>query len=258
MKRRKNSIQFLQAVLFLVFIASAGAILKEMVIEPEQNRQMAQQLKEEFPEGTSPGDSSSEGEPKQAGEESRILPLDFLAMQKKYPEIQGWLTIPGTNIDYPVLQSSEDDQEYYLKHNYRGEWDANGSLFLQWNCEVSKSQNLVIYGHNMNSGAMFGNLDRFTEEDYWSEHKSVFFQTASGISEYEIVSVMKTDLSIFPFQQVEFAGAGSLKAYVEQAKSCGLFEIREFCGTLAHVLTLVTCSYEWEDARNVVVAVQKG
>lgn len=122
------------------------------------------------------------------------------------------------NVDYPVLQSGEDEPEYYLKRSYTGEWDANGSLFLQWNCKVSESQNLIIYGHNMNSGAMFGNLDRFAAADYWKEHKTVLFQTIQGMYGYEIVSVMKVDISMFPFQQVDFDGDTSLEAYIKTGR----------------------------------------
>lgn len=248
--------RFLQAVLVMLCLASAGLLIQELFIEPEKNRQMTEWLKEEFPEET-PGVSSPQKDPQQAGEESGHSAIDLTAMQAQYPDIQGWITIPGTNVDYPVLQSGEDAPEYYLKRNYRGEWEANGSLFLQWNCKVSESQNLIIYGHNMNSGAMFGNLDRFAAADYWQEHKTVLFQTIQGMYAYEIVSVMKTDVSVFPFQQTEFSGETGLLKYVRQAKNLGLFGTGVLCDNLEQVLTLVTCSYEWESARNVVVAVRK-
>lgn len=261
-KRRQNKVCLLQAALLLVCLFSVGLLVWEMFVIPKKNRQMAEQLKEEYtkeedPEEQPPGDSSPEGTPKQAGEESGLPALDLTEMQAQYPDIKGWLSIPGTNIDYPVLQSGEAEAEYYLKRNYRGEWDANGSLFLQWNCEVSKGQNLIIYGHNMNSGAMFGNLDQFASADYWREHKTVLFQTLQGTYTYEIVSVMKTDVSMFPFQQAEFAGKTGLLDYVKQAKSLGLFGTGALCDDPEQVLTLVTCSYEWESARNVVVAVRK-
>lgn len=247
----------MQAVLFLICIVSAGVLLKEMVIEPEQNRQTAEELKEEFLEEPSPGNTPVQETPKQAGKKGEVLAVDLMAMQAQYPDIQGWLTIPGTGIDYPVLQSGEEDQEYYLKRNYKGDWDVNGSLFLQWNCAVPEGQNLIIYGHNMNSGAMFGTLDKFTSRDYWREYKRVFFQTLSGISEYEIVSVMKADLSMFPFQKTAFDGESGAREYVRQAKSLGLFETEVTGDVSEHVLTLVTCSYEWDNARTVIVAVRK-
>lgn len=257
MKRQQNKMRFLQAALVMLCLVSTGLLVWELFIEPEKNRQMTERLKEEFPEET-PGVSSPQKDPQQAGEESGHSAINLTAMQAQYPDIQGWLTIPGTNVDYPILQSGEDEPEYYLKRSYTGEWDANGSLFLQWNCKVSESQNLIIYGHNMNSGAMFGNLDRFAAADYWKEHKTVLFQTIQGMYAYEIVSVMKVDVSMFPFQQVDFEGDTSLETYIKQAESLGMFGTGVLCDNLEQVLTLVTCSYEWENARNVVVAVRKG
>lgn len=256
MKRQQNKMRFLQAMLVMLCLASAGLLVWELFIEPEKNRQMTERLKEEFPEET-PGVSSPQKNPQQAGEESSHTAINLTAMQAQYPDIQGWITIPGTNVDYPVLQSGEDEPEYYLKRSYTGEWDANGSLFLQWNCKVSESQNLIIYGHNMNSGAMFGNLDKFAAADYWQKHKTVLFQTIQGMYAYEIVSVMKVDVTMFPFQQVDFEGDSRLETYIKQAESLGLFGTGVLCDNLEQVLTLVTCSYEWENARNVVVAVRK-
>lgn len=261
---RRNKGRILQVILLLIFAASSAILMYDLVISPKQNQEMAKQLKEEFLEKDirSPGvfpteEPVPEGEKQPVGKEREVQSIDFAPLQGAYPDVKGWITIPGTSIDYPVLQSEETEPEYYLKHNYKGEWDANGSLFLQWNCDVSESQNLIIYGHNMNSGAMFGNLGRFAAADYWRKHRNIFFQTLHGTSEYEIVSVMKADLSMFPFKQVHFVGAGNLEAYVGKAKSLGLFETGELCHVSAPVLTLVTCTYEWEDARTVLVAVRK-
>ena len=83
--------------------------------------------------------------------------VDLRSLQRQYPDVRGWLTIPEAGIDYLVLQSNAEDPEYYLRRDYRGNYDINGSLFLQADCILGESGNLTIYGHNMNSGAMFGN-----------------------------------------------------------------------------------------------------
>ena len=249
-----NKYRFLQVILALVFFISAGIFSYQMVYLPMKNREAAERLKEDFPEGDFP----SGKEP--AGEEGQVPSVGLAALREKYPDIQGWLTIPGTGIDYPVLQSGKSSPEYYLRRNYQGEWDINGSLFLQWNCKVPDGRNLIIYGHNMNSGAMFGNLDNYADAGYCREHPTIYFQTMEGIAEYEIVSVMKADIRMFPFQQAEFQDMEGLWDYLLQAEALGLFEIRENDKSeeAEQVLTLVTCSYEWKNARNVVVAVKRG
>lgn len=249
-----NKYRFLQVILALIFFISAGIFSYQMAYLPMKNREAVERLKEDLPEGDTPFGK----EP--AGKEGQVPLVDLAALREKYPDIQGWLTIPGTGVDYPVLQSGKASPEYYLRRNYQGEWDINGSLFLQWNCKAPGGRNLIIYGHNMNSGAMFGNLDYYADAGYCREHPAVYFQTMEGVAEYEIVSVMKADIRMFPFQQAEFQGAEGLQDYLIQAKALRLFEIGEDGETeeAEQALTLVTCSYEWKNARNVVVAVKRG
>ena len=74
--------------------------------------------------------------------------VDLRFLQSQYPDVRGWLTIPESGIDYPVLQSSPEEPEYYLRRDYQGNYDINGSLFLQADCILGESGNLTIYGHN--------------------------------------------------------------------------------------------------------------
>lgn len=251
----KQAYRLVLAVLALIFCISAGVLYHDLVAVPEQNRQMTEQLKEEFPGEELSGEPSPTGKP--AGEKSLPPLVDLAALQEQYPDVKGWLSIPDTGIDYPVLQSSKEQPQYYLRRNYKGEYDINGSLFLQWDCSVSDGENLVIYGHNMKSGVMFGNLDQYAALSYCQEHPSVLFQTADGVSSYTVVAVLKADVSMFPFQQTLFQEPDGLFGYVSQAKALELFENGENASPdTEQVLTLVTCSYEWDGARNIVVAVR--
>ena len=247
----------LQLLLLLIFCISAGFLYYHMVAIPKENRELAETLKEDFPGEQLPEDPSKEEQP--AGEKNTMQPLvDLAALQDQYPDIRGWLTIPDTGIDYPVLQGSADDPEYYLHRNYKGEQDINGSLFLQWNCDVREGENLIIYGHNMNSGVMFGNLDKYASSDYCEAHPTVLFQTVDGVSSYTVVAVLKADVSMFPFQQASFQEPDGLLSYLTQAKRLQLFDNGKILAAddVKQVLTLVTCSYEWNGARNIVVAVR--
>lgn len=96
----------MQGAFFLLFCLAAGFLLHHMVFVPEQNQKKIEALKEEFPEVTS-GAPSSEDPPLPAGKEGGIGTRDLLAMQARYPDLQAWLTIPGTGIDYPVLQRKD-------------------------------------------------------------------------------------------------------------------------------------------------------
>ena len=182
----------------------------------------------------------------------------YVDLYEANSDIIGWITVDGTKIDYPVMQSSREDPEYYLRRDYRGNYDINGSLFLQADCILGESGNLTIYGHNMNSGAMFGNLDQYASYDYWKAHPRVFFQTPGGMEEYRIAAVLKADVSMFDFQRTSFQSPQELEAYVAQAKALSLFETGVDGIGCEKTLTLVTCSYEWKQARNILVAVKTG
>ena len=246
----------LQVLLCVICMMSAALLSYDFVIIPRQNRELAEDLKSHFPEKSPPGGGSPGQKEEQAGREPEVSAVDLRFLQSQYPAVRGWLTIPETGIDYPVMQSSQEDPEYYLRRDYRGNYDINGSLFLQADCMLGESKNLTIYGHNMNSGAMFGNLDRYASYKYWEAHPSVFFQTLEGTEEYRIAAVLKADVSMFDFQKESFQSPQELEAYVAQAKALALFETKVTGAGCEKTLTLVTCSYEWKQARNILVAVK--
>lgn len=109
-----------------------------------ENKKLVAELKGNFPEPEAPGASGSEKKDQPAGRKCPVAAVDLVSLREQYPDVQGWLTIPDTGIDYPVLQSEQENGEFYLKRNYKKEYDINGSLFLQADCKVSESRNLII------------------------------------------------------------------------------------------------------------------
>ena len=257
-RKKKSRLWILQVMLCVICIMSAALLYYDFVIIPRQNRELVEDLKSHFPEEFPPGGGSPTQKEEQAGRELEVPAVDFRSLQSQYPDVRGWLTIQESGIDYPVLQSSPEEPEYYLPRDYRGNYDINGSLFLQADCILGESGNLTIYGHNMNSGAMFGNLDQYASYDYWKAHPRVFFQTPGGMEEYRIAAVLKADVSMFDFQRTSFQSPQELEAYVAQAKALSLFETGVDGIGCEKTLTLVTCSYEWKQARNILVAVKTG
>lgn len=255
-RKKKNRLWMLQTILCAVCMISAAILYRDFCIVPRQNREQVQNLKTDFPENIPLGEDSSPEIQEQAGKERGVSGVDLRSLQSQYPDVRGWLTIPEIGIDYPVLQSSLADPEYYLWRDYRGNYDTNGSLFLQADCVLGESRNYIVYGHNMNSGAMFGNLERYTSCDYWKAHPKVFFQTPEGMEEYQVAAVLKADVSMFDFQQISFQGQQEVEAYVDQAKALALFETGVDSTGCETILTLVTCSYEWKQARNIIVAIK--
>ena len=101
----------------------------------------------------------------------------------------GWLCIPGTDINYPVMHTT-DDPERYLRRNFHGEYSESGVPFLDFRCELD-SDNLIIYGHNMMNGTMFAGLRGYVQKDFCDQHPIIEFQTADGCSEYQLFAVVQ-------------------------------------------------------------------
>ena len=214
--------------------------------QPRLTAQEAQDLKTQFT--TIPTDDLSGDGP--AGKEEPQL--DFKALQTRCPDVKGWLTIPGTVVDYPVMQSSAQDPEKYLRQNYDMKWRMAGSLFFQYDC-MPDSRNLVVFGHNMNDGTMFAVLKKMADPKFRQEHPTAVLQTADGTHEYRILTALTTDTTQLPFNRTQFAGdedflsfAGSMLAGTGYTTQAG-----------DRLLTLVTCAYTWDGARTVVVAVEQ-
>ena len=187
----------------------------------------------------------------------RMLQLEEL--QKENKEIIGWLEIEGTNINYPVLQASDND--YYLTHNYKKEKASTGSLFLDKDFDlINGSSNYLIYGHRNKSGLMFEDLMKYTKEDFYKEHTKIKFTTNKEDCIYEILSVFysrvyyKSEQNVFRYYY--FVNANNEQEYndfVNNAKKVSLYDTGVTAKYGDQLLTLSTCEYSQEDGRFAVV-----
>lgn len=182
--------------------------------------------------------------------------LDLEAMQKQYPDLRAWLTIPGTCVDYPVLQSSSAQPEYYLRRDINGKWRMAGSLFFQSDCQP-QSRNLVVFGHNMTDGTMFGSLPDYHQEVFRKEHETIILQTIDTVYVYQVIAVLETDTAKIPFNRTSFANDADFLAFEKGLLESSVFANGHVPSSEDRLLTLVTCSYAWDGARYVVVAVRE-
>lgn len=174
----------------------------------------------------------------------------------------GWLEIADTKINYPVMQGT--DNEYYLKHNVDGKDDRNGALFLDYNCDViNLSTNLIIYGHHMSSGVMFGTLDKYSSEEYYKKHPIIKFDTIYEEAEYEVMYVFRSEIykeDDITFKYYQFINAYSeqeFDSYMNEMEALSLYDTGVRAKFGDHLLTLSTCDYYTKNGRFVVVAKKK-
>ena len=244
---------FLKGLCIGLLCLSLLGLLWFLVLQPGLTNREAQALKEEYAQPL-PGEPSGEiPAGKEQPEPESLVALS--ALQAEYSDIQGWISIPGTCVDYPVLQSSADEPEYYLRRTYKGERRTAGSIFFQWDCSP-ESKNLVVYGHNMNDGTMFAVLQKMADEAFRTEHSKILLQTSDGLREYRIAAVLKTDIQKFPFNRTEFADDADFLSFQKELFAQSLCKTETIPGADRRLLTLVTCSYEWESARTVVIATE--
>lgn len=220
-------------------------------VRPEITTQEAESLKAAYT--ASPGANSS-GAGLLPAEEEDAPALDFAALREKFPDIKAWLTIPGTPVDYPVLQSSTANPEYYLRRNFKGEYRMAGSLFFQADCLLD-SRCLIAYGHNMSDGTMFGCLPKYLDAVYCGEHGQITLHTPSGVRQYMVAAVLETDVSRVPFNRTVFADDADFLSFAQSLLDAAVKTGVPITAD-SRLLVLVTCSYSWPDARVVVVAVQ--
>ena len=188
-----------------------------------------------------------------------VLLDEYKTLYNKNKNLIGWLKIDDTIIDYPIMQTS--DNEYYLDHNLNQEYDKNGSLFLDKDCDIIKpSTNFIIYGHHMKSGKMFGKLKEYKSEKYYQKHKYIQFDTIYEKGLYEVMYVFNS--KIYYEDEVVFKYYQFIDALSEQEFYSNMEEMRKLSfydtGVQAEygdqLLTLSTCDYGEDDARFVVVA----
>ncbi len=184
----------------------------------------------------------------------------FADIYKLNSDFRGWITISGTDIDYPVMQTMEDE-EFYIHKDFDKEYSSAGTLFVDTESSLTEpSDNIVIYGHNMKTGKMFHDLLEYESEDFYKEHKFIRFDTIYENGTYEVIAAYRTE--IYPvdytgFKYYQFFNAANeeeFNNFVENSKALTYYDIpvsAEYGDTL---LTLSTCAYHTDEGRFVVVA----
>lgn len=181
----------------------------------------------------------------------------YAAVYAQNNDFVGWLCIEGTNINYPVMQTPEDPN-YYLKRAFDHSYSDYGVPYVQENCALGISDNIVIYGHNMSNGSMFADLCRYEKKSFWQEHPMIHFDTLSGYGEYEIVTVFKTvAYSQEGFKYYHFVDAESeadFDAFLAQCRELELYDTGVDAEYGDQLITLSTCEYSRKNGRMVIVA----
>lgn len=177
---------------------------------------------------------------------------ELKSLQKLNKDMAGWLTIADTEIDYPILQSTDND--YYLHHNYKNEKARAGSIFKDYrNTNEFLDKNTIIYGHNMKDGSMFADLRKYLDKDFFKAHPT--FSYESGLANYkvEIFSVYETTTDFY-YIETDFPGKQDFADYLEKVKQQSIYKSNVKVSSKDRIITLSTCDTEkdYEKGRMVI------
>ena len=184
-------------------------------------------------------------------EKTEILPR-FHSLLEQNSDTVGWIHIPNTVIDYPIVQA--DDNTCYLDHTFEMEKNKAGSIFMDYRNSVEElDQNTIIYGHHMKDGSMFKGLAKFRNEDFLLENKKIVFNSIYEEMEWEIFAVFVTDTD-FNYIEPNFSTEDEFQEFIEMVKLKSIIPLEYDITQEDHILTLSTCGYDFDDARIVVQA----
>ena len=121
------------------------------------------------------------------------IPIDFTTLKEKYPDIYAWITIPGTRVDYPLVQHASDNS-YYLNHTVDGRKRVEGAIYTEnYNSKDFSDPNTLIYGHNMKNGSMFKGLHKYKDKQFFAEHPDIIIYQEGRILRYKIFAAYVYD-----------------------------------------------------------------
>lgn len=227
--------------------------------EPDPSETEISQPETELPEDTV-SDTAETPDAVPEAETVPLVPNPYAEVYASNEDIVGWLQIPDTKVDYPVVWTPEDE-DYYLYKDIEGNEDKNGSLILDTDSSLSPpTTNLIIHGHNMRSGAMFGNLTDYENQDYYENHKQIILYTEECQRNYEVIAVFRSQVykkSQDVFKFYKFFQADTQKEFDDfynNIKELSLYDTGVTAEFGDRFITLSTCVYHVEQGRFVVVA----
>lgn len=264
----KKTILVLITFALVIAVAGCGFWLVHYFIDSREQRQTYETLAEEFvlesTQSVPPEAGFSSPSPDEAGEEPQSSPVDGLdtpprhdlaALAAENADCVGWLTIPDTGIDYPVMHTP-DDPEHYLRRDFYGESASGGTPFLDGrNAAQAEGQNLILYGHNMMDGSMFKPLISYLEPNFRETHKDIFLEIDGRQYHYEVLAVVETSVksTLYTFTDLsDPAEESDFRAAI--LKETDLEGVHQASG----YLTLSTCNNGGGNSRVLVIAALAG
>lgn len=264
--REKNKRQLILAftvadiILFILFIIGIMYVIQHFK-ESNNNRQ----IYEEIENNISNNETNLQVLNNEINLENEIIEVEenvqkVINLKQENQDVIGWIQIDNTIIDYPLLQTTDND--YYLNHNYKKEKTKYGSIYLSKDSDISdKFSNLIIYGHNMKDEQMFNTLLKYESKEFYNEHKTIKIATENEEREYLIICSFKSRIfyqdekNVFRYYNyTKFEDEEIYNTFVDNCKKAQLYDTGISAEYGEQLITLVTCEYSQKNGRIVVLA----
>lgn len=234
---KKKMIQFL---CIIVFVYSAYELIQyaKTYADTEQELQQVQQLYEETQDI-------------QEQQRSQVIQPRFEKLLTINENIVGWITIPNSQLNNPVMYSGDND--YYLHHNYLDEESRAGSVFMDFRNDVEElARHTILYGHVMRNGSMFGELDKFAEQSYADEHSIITFSTLYENYELQVFAAYETTTDFY-YIETDFTDDAAFGQFLTEIQKRSVISMPVDVTATDQILTLSTCTTSSADNERFVV-----
>ena len=247
---KKNIRVVVKLILIWMLCFSSSAILIKLTAYKK-----ADNVYENIREMTKATTGTPPIEETEANEENKEV--DQSIVDDKYDKLSSinsdyrfWLQVDNTNIDYPVVQSQ--DNQYYLKHDFNKNYLASGSIFMDYRNKFEEDHSIILYGHDMKNKSMFGEVANFKKEDFFNENNLIRVEYKGMTYIYEVFSAYVADFYHGDYLKIHFEDEKDKQAYLNYIKDRSLYQKQIELNANDQIMTLYTCSYEFENARTIV------
>lgn len=230
----------------VVFVASV-AMLGLTMVRYEEADAVYDDLRDRFVSAANPATPPVAEETAPAEPVIPPIQIDFDLLCRENADVVGWLYCEGTVINYPVVQRPGDNT-YYLHRGLNGRYLVSGTIFVDGRCGgIAAGWNHIIYGHNMDNGTIFGSLVKYKDQSYYEEHPVLWYLTPEGNWRIDLFAGLVTDVKSDVYTPA--VSSDSLTKFRESSTFVSPVPV----SASDAVITLSTCSYEFNNARYVVM-----
>ena len=229
-------------------------------LKEEAKTQATQPTQPEKPGETKPTEPEATFGAEEIRDENGML-VEYGKIYEQNNDLVGWIRIDGTVVDYPVMQTSVDNRDYYLRRDFDGADATRGCIYVREECDVfTPSDNVTIYGHKMHDGSMFAVLLDYADKAVWEDNSLISFDTLYEYHTYQIFAVFNTTATVdegFKYHRMEnAANKAEFDKFIATCKELAFYDTGITPQYGDKIICLSTCDYSLENGRFVVAAVR--